>query len=171
LATAKPLGAPVIRVGAGDRGSAQLHEGDVRRVGDDTRRIAAASPAEGNRVAFDDHNHTLTVTPEPTLRLLRMVEQPDVFSYWQMARDRAAEEQRQAIRSLLPRLAHVHVFYSEDGRRLPLAQGEGVWTSFISELVRVGEERYLLLEFVVDDSVERMLEDAGVLKRLLRNPT
>ncbi len=167
LASAKALGAPIIRVWAGDLGSAEMDEATVGLLTADARRISAEAETEGIRIAFEYHNHTMTDTLESTWRMLQLIDRPAVRSYWQASGERTAEEQLQAIRTLLPRLSNVHVSYSEVGRRMPLSQGAAVWTSYIRELAQSPQDRYLLLEFVQDDDVEQMMQDAAELKRMV----
>ena len=67
LDSAVALGAPVIRIWAGRKGSA----------------------AAGRQIAFEFHGGSLADTPESCLRLLQAVNHPAVFTYWQPPSRRA----------------------------------------------------------------------------------
>ena len=67
------LGAPRIRIWAGDTGSAEAAGEHWDAVVEDTQRIAGLAAA-GAPLAFEYHGGTLTDSPDPTLELLRRVD-------------------------------------------------------------------------------------------------
>src|ERR1700722_18409238 len=68
--TALALGAPVIRVWAGAKGSAESTEDDWQRVIEASARIAEIASAAGLTVAYEHHGGTLTDTLPSAQRLL-----------------------------------------------------------------------------------------------------
>lgn len=74
LVLSKELGAPRIRIWAGDAGSADATGAQWDAVVEDTQRIAGLAAARGTGLAFEYHGGTLTDTPETTLELLRRVD-------------------------------------------------------------------------------------------------
>ncbi|MFK7697526.1 sugar phosphate isomerase/epimerase family protein [Paenibacillus sp. HJGM_3] len=165
LASAAALGAPLIRVWAGNRGSAAADDAWWDTVIQDTRAIAEESAKVGIKVAFEFHGNTLTDTLETALKLLRGVDHPNVYSYWQPLPTIAEEEHLPAIAALEPWLTNIHVYHWVDRVRHPLADGEEAWVRYLRAVPET--ERYAMLEFVKDDVPEQFLQDAVTLKRLV----
>ena len=75
LESAGALQAPIIRVWAGRRGSADADEAYWRRVVEDSLRIAELAQQAGLTIAYEYHDNTLTDTNASALRLLQEVDQ------------------------------------------------------------------------------------------------
>ncbi len=169
LASAQALGAPLIRVWAGKRGSAQA-DGEYRaRVVADLRRIAGLAGPAGVAVACEFHGGTLTDTNESALALYHEVDHPNLLAYWQPPVGLSPESCCQGLAALLPRLSNLHVFHwvvGEDGkrRREPLELGAACWERYLGLAGQARGDRYALLEFVRDDSPEQLLADAAALR-------
>lgn len=73
LASAAALRAPVIRVWAGNKGSASATAEAWRRTAEDAARIGRMAAREGCRVAFECHRNTLTDDYRAALRLMEAV--------------------------------------------------------------------------------------------------
>ena len=92
--------------------------------------------------------------------------EPNVRTYWQPNPDITQGEQLAEIDCLLPYLSHIHVFtWTGANIRHPLAEGEARWREYLSAIRRAGGSRFLLMEFVRDDSEADFLADAAVLRR------
>lgn len=174
LASAKLLGAPMIRVWAGVKGSAETGPAEREAAVEDLRRIEALAARESLTLSLEYHKGTLTDTPESTLALLEACASPNVTTYWQPRLGIPAEQNARELRTLLPRVNHLHVYQwrmqGEEIHRLPLEEGEADWRSFLEEARALpGErgERYAMLEFVCQNTPAQCLKDAGVLKRWL----
>jgi len=83
LATALALGAPLIRVWAGKRGSAEADGAYRRRVVEESRRIAGEAAGAGIKVAFEFHGGTLTDTVDSAAELLAATAEAGLRCYWQ----------------------------------------------------------------------------------------
>ncbi|XVV03667.1 sugar phosphate isomerase/epimerase family protein [Actinosynnema sp. CA-248983] len=168
LATAAELGAPRIRVWAGNTGSAQTPPDQRARVVAAVRDAAVRAEDYGIRIAVEHHRNTLTDTLESANRLYAEVGHGSVVPYWQPRGGQDVASAVEEVRTLLPRLTTAHVFSWGPGGgtdRLPLVAREDLWLPALAELARDGVDRHVLLEFVVDDSPERFREDAAVLLR------
>jgi len=165
LDSALALGAGLIRVWAGDRGSAAADDAHWARVVQDTRRIATLSAHAGIRVAFERHGGTLTDTDETHRRLLAACAEPHLLTYWQPDPVQSAEDNRLSLTSLLDRLANVHVFYwtAPPIRRWPLADGHKDWRLYLDLLRGSPQPHDLLLEFVENDDPAALRRDAALL--------
>lgn len=167
LRTAGVLGAPVIRVWAGNRGSADADAAYYDRVCADACAIADAAAVEGIKVAFELHGGTLTDTPASARRIYGALGHPNIYALWQplSSLDRAA--QHESLDVVLPRLAHVHVYHWLPGaslQRRPLAEGEAVWRTWIDRIAAAGHHPDYLLEFVRDDEPSNLSADAAALR-------
>lgn len=168
LSSAKELGAPVIRIWAGVKGSLEMSAGEREAVVADVRRVAEMASREGIVVALEYHRNTLTDTPESTCGLLESCAHPNLRTYWQPRSGDSVEEGANALGGLLPWLSHLHVFHWRSGaQRLPLEEGREAWRRYFREAGRAGGERYAMLEFVRDDAPQSFLEDARALRELL----
>ena len=171
LQTAIALGAPTIRVWAGNQASAQGDAAFRDRVDQDTRRVASLAAGAGIDIAFEYHGGTLTDTCQSTLDLIERVKAPNLRQYWQPALGLSPQQRLRDLRRILPHLSHAHAFFWHDHGgtidRRPLAEGEDEWRSYLG-LIR-GDDRphFVLLEFVRDDSVPQFQHDAATLLRWL----
>jgi 3-dehydroshikimate dehydratase len=162
LTTAVALGAPRIRIWAGRLGSA--HEPDRRTVVEDIGRVAALAASEGVTICLEYHANTLTDTLESTVEILAEV--PAVRPYWQPPIGVSHADALTAVRTLRPVTAHVFT-WSHTGDRLPLADGEPLWTDVLS----IMDNAYALLEFVRDDDPTAFQQDAATLLHWLNHPS
>jgi sugar phosphate isomerase/epimerase len=167
LETACALGAPVIRIWAGTKGSAQVDDDYYCRAATELRQVCALAAERNIRIGLEYHRQTLTDTADSAGRLIGLANRDNLTSYWQPNPDLPPAEHFQEISLLLPRLSSVHVFQWEKGNvRRPLAEGERVWKEYIRLL---GTGRNYIMEFVRDDREEDFLADAAVLRSLIRN--
>jgi sugar phosphate isomerase/epimerase len=158
--TALALGAPVVRVWAGKRGSAQADDAYRRRVVQDSVRIAEQAQAAGLTVAYEYHGNTLTDASDSALQLLREVDHGAMRTYWQPGAESEEAASMGGLRAVLPWLVHVHV---NQGRR-PLSEGADVWRRWLDVVQSTGREHYALIEFVQDDAPEAFARDAATLR-------
>jgi sugar phosphate isomerase/epimerase len=170
LATARELGAPNIRIWAGDRGSQQANPAFIQDVVADSLRIAEMAAKESTTVSYEYHKETLTDTLALTLELLKAVNHQNLHCYWQPPLNSNVEQNLDAIEQLSPWLSNIHVYkwlFGPPLQQLPLKQGTEEWPVYLSALVHNNQQTYALLEFVVDNSPAQFLEDARILKSWL----
>lgn len=165
LDTAAALGAPLIRVWAGDRGSAAADAAFWERVVAESRRIGNLAAAAGKTVTFEYHGGTLTDTDAAARQLIQRVAHDRVRLYWQPRVGPSIQENLDSLRGVLPWLANVHVFHWGPTHldRHPLTQGEDDWQRYLG--VIAGGDHAALLEFVRDDEPAQFLRDAATLRR------
>jgi sugar phosphate isomerase/epimerase len=170
LDTAVALGAPLIRVWAGTKVSADVDTADWRTVVDESRRIAELAAAAGVVVAYEYHAGTFTDTLASTLQLLHEVNHPNMRSLWQPSQRNIADEEVHALQQLLPFVINIHVFQWLAGReeRQPLSDGTASWRRYLDVLRRSGRNHHALIEFVCGDKPEAFLMDARTLRHWLQ---
>jgi sugar phosphate isomerase/epimerase len=165
--SALALHAPLVRVWAGRRGSADADAAYWRAVVEDSRRIFALAQEAGLGVAYEYHNNTLTDRNASALRLLHEVAplgpaaEPSsgLSSYWQALNGMDEPTRLEGLQAVLPWLSHVHV---QQGRR-PLAEGTEPWLRRLEIVRGTGRDHCALIEFVEDDLQEAFLRDAAAL--------
>jgi 3-dehydroshikimate dehydratase len=170
LASAEALGAPSIRVWAGRQGSDTADDDYFARVCDDAARIAEVAEGSGIKVVFEFHGKTLTDTPASARRLYEALPQANIGALWQPlpSLDRAAQDE--SLDVVLPRLAHVHVYHWLPGppvQRRPLAEGRSAWLAWLTRMAEAERQPDCLLEFLQDDRVDHLPDDADALRSWL----
>jgi len=184
LESAVALGAPLIRVWAGAKGSDVATPQDWRDAVEDSRRLGDMAAAHGIKIAFEYHHGTLTDTNESAVRLLNETDHPNVVSFWQPPNGADVDYCYKGLENLLKsgRLASVHAFHWWPGfkDRQPLAMGGQRWQRYLalvhqydleasyktsSEDESRAGERYVCLEFVVDDNPKNLTADARTLNK------
>jgi sugar phosphate isomerase/epimerase len=166
LAAAVALGAPRVRIWAGDTGSAQATPAQRRAVVAAARGAAERAAAAGVELAFEYHGNTLTDTAESTVRLLEDVDHPAVRTYWQPPVGFADAEALDGLERVLPWVSAVHVFsWWPLKERLPLADRRSLWLAVCARLRLAGRPFDLLLEFVPGNDPAQVAVDAATLTR------
>ena len=167
--TAVELGAPVIRVWAGDRASADVDAAYRTRAVHESRRVADLAGRAGVAIAYEFHPRTLTDTNESARALLQDVAHDNVGSYWQPPPGASVPVNLAGLEAVLPWLHHLHVFawHGMTGERLPLADGESAWMQYLRKAASTRRDHYAMIEFVRDDAPEAFLHDAATLRRWL----
>ena len=170
LASAVALETKAIRVWAGNRGSADSDASWREKVVQDALRCADLAAEKGITICYEFHGGTLTDTLESTCDLLAATEHPFIKTLWQPPHSRPLEECLAGLRTLAPRLQHVHGFHwwPDPAHRQPLRAGEERWKAYVAELRALGIDANILLEFVAGDSPEALTDDALFLNEILR---
>ena len=178
LEAALALNAPRIRVWAGSVDARAAKVEDWARIGDDLARIAAMAAREDIQIALEFHGGTLNASGASARQLLETARgaAPDLKSLWQPLRrgpnfDARIQENLDDLRAVAPFLGHVHVYqWADDAsgqtRRLSLRMS-AQWRAYIEALARIGEMRWLLLEFVPGDDPAILAREAAALRALI----
>ena len=166
LVSAKALGAPVIRVWAGNIPSEEADEAYRANAAKEAALIAGQAEKEGIKIAFEWHKNTLTDTNESAMDLLKRANHTNLYCLWQPTVALDMEQRCEGIRLLGDRLLNLHTYYWPDGKRGEFAPGKGEWKQYLS-CVPKDKDRFALLEFVKDNTVEQLEADAKALIELL----
>ena len=164
LDLATQLGAPRIRVWAGELGSAGAGQEHWDAVVKDTRRIADLAAERGVAIAFEYHGNTLTDSPTTTLDLLNRVNHANVGTYWQPAVGLSDQQALESLHQVLPHVVGVHCFsWGPEAERFPLRNRKQLWQTVTDVLRGNGKDMDMMLEFVEDDLPDNVLNDAAFL--------
>ncbi len=162
LDSALTLGAGVVRVWAGKKGSGEATDAERALVVEDAIRCADLCAKAGVKLAFEYHGGTLTDTPASAEKLL--AEAANAYTYWQPPVGMEGETLANALRGVAKKAVMLHVFYWKDRERLPLAEGDAKWKPL---LPLATEAKWALIEFVKDEKEEQFISDAAALKSWL----
>jgi sugar phosphate isomerase/epimerase len=170
LASAAALGAPNIRVWAGDKGSAEADNAYIQAVANDSVKITDMAAKENITVSYEFHIQTLTDTIDSTLHLLNAVNNDNLYCYWQPPAGRSLTQNLAELEKLSSWLTDIHVFSwlaTEPVTQLALAEGTEEWLVYLRKISAAKGDRYALLEFVKDNNPQQFLQDAATLKSWL----
>ncbi|MCL5408891.1 MAG: sugar phosphate isomerase/epimerase [Candidatus Omnitrophica bacterium] len=168
LNTAIYLGAPIIRVWAGNKSSDQADKEYRNYIIKESRKIGEIAAKEGITVAYEYHGGTLTDTNESTQRLLEEVSCDNIKSYWQPPVGNTFKYAMEGLEKILPWLTNVHIFYwDKTGKRKTMSEGKNIIKRYLEKIKITGKNHFILIEFVKNDSEDIFLEDAKTLKEIL----
>lgn len=170
LESAVALGAPVVRIWAGVRGSELCDPDERERVVEAICSAAQAAAKEGIGIALEFHGGTLTDCRASAVDLLRQLPE-NVSSYWQPRTEAAPAERMADLNAVAPWLSHLHVFAWQAGERgtvrHPLQTAADEWAGYFDRARELGGKRFAMLEFVASDDPENLAADARTLRNLL----
>ena len=187
LDTAVGLGAPMIRIWAGNQNGAEADAAHMQVVIDDTLRVADLAAARDIALTFEYHGGSLTDRNETATQFAAQVPHPNVYFSWQAPHGYPLDHCLVGLQGLLPRLGTLHVYhwtigsyeantanetmrplvYPDDFHRHPLADGVDRWQAYLGAAKTTGRDHWAMLEFVKEDSRSQVLTDAATLKHLL----
>ncbi len=161
--SAEALGAPLIRVWCGRKGTADA-DADYRAfIIGQLREICAEAEKHGISVAPEFHGGTLTDDLGSVVDIMEKTRDiPNIRFYWQPRWDWSEDMRLAALRTVLPRLAYIHTFtweHTPDIVRLELSEGAEMWKKALA----LAPDAHALIEFVKNDSDESLLRDAACL--------
>lgn len=171
LDTTEAFGAPIVRVWAGERGSAEADDAYRQMVIEDAQYATEQATRRNIVVSLEYHGNTLTDTLESTIALLQAVDHPNLRTYWQPEHTPDLPAKTHSLRTLIPWLTNVHVFHwhPQTHARYPLVDGTEDWRAYIDILKASDNPHVLSLEFVRDDDEATFLQDARTLQQWLAN--
>lgn len=167
LAAAAALKAPVIRIWAGVKPSAEVDDKVFRRMAKEAALVAEIAQGRGIKVALEWHRNTLTDTNESGLRLLKEAEHRNLYTLWQPTPELNQKERAEGIELLGDRILNLHIYYWKEREKRPLGEGLAKWEEYLAHLDD-NSDRYGLMEFVMDGSEAQFFEDAVALREMLR---
>jgi 3-dehydroshikimate dehydratase len=167
--TAEALGAPRIRVWAGDLASALTDRDSYARAVADLQELGDACGERAVTVGLEYHADTLTDSHHSTLRLLDHVDRANVQTYWQPPVGMSDLEALRDLAAVLPRVCAVHAFSWWPMReRLALEARRGLWEAVVCALADRPAATDVLVEFVEGDRPEHLERDATFLNEISR---
>lgn len=148
LDAAEALGAPILRLWAGVKGSAATSDEERAACVRDAQTYADMAAERGLKIAFEYHPNTLTDDSDSALRLMQEINRPNARLYWQPDFKKTRDELFRGLALALPYIEVLHVFtWLPSGEKRPLAEGHDFWTEVFRRIPGLSDKK-LLLEFV-----------------------
>ena len=168
VSMAKLLGAPIIRVWAGEKSPEECDNEYFELIAENTRKMAGEAKKYGMTISFEYHNHSLTETPESTIKLIKAVGRENVKVHWQPTRSLGTEKNKAELYAVSPYLSgifHIHNYSPETKYSL---------IEEIKDSIKIYFEEYkdtdscVLVEFTKNAEEENFYKDVKTLKEVLK---
>jgi len=166
LETAILLSAPLIRIWAGRRGSAECSMEEYERIVENTTKMARLAKEHSINLAFEYHPNTLTDEADSAVKLIKRIKLENVGLYWQIRPDLTPDENRASLKKVKPYLlGNIHL------SNLDAAKGYMPLDEIFSDLCAIfhGEripDADLLVEFVKGEAPESLIADASTIRKV-----
>ncbi len=162
------IGARRVRIWAGVKASAEVSNDEYKALLKEAKEGARIAENEGVILCTEWHKNTLTDTNESGYRLLTDVNSPSFRTFWQPTQALSVKERNEGLCLVAPFVENIHVYYwNETGERRPLKEGVKLWKGYLGNLDASKNDYYALLEFVKDNTVEQLTEDAKAFREII----
>ena len=165
ISAAKILGADVLRLWCGDKGSQEYTDAEKETLFATCRALAEIAKKHGVTLCLECHNNTFTDRAEAALSLMQAVGSPHFQMYWQPNQYCAEEENLQYAAAIAPYTVNIHAFNWRGDGRYPLQEAAENWRKYLSCFDRT---QVLLLEFMPDDKLASLPAEADALKEIIK---
>lgn len=166
LDTAIALGAGIVRVWAGNKGSQEHTKADTAQLVDALSSIVSMAEKQGARVALEYHRKTYTDTLDTTLFLLHSV--PGLRTFWQPPVGMPPADNLHAMARLQGFVESLHVFeWTETGERRQLSEGSAHWPAYLQMVAQLPSTHHATTEFVMGDDPQQFIADAHALRHFI----
>ncbi|MBN2558517.1 MAG: TIM barrel protein [Clostridia bacterium] len=165
LDCASILESKIIRVWAGVKGSAEA-DPEYRDI--ITEELGLLCDLAGKReigIGLEYHAGTLTDDAGSAKTLIESAGRKNLSTYWQPPVGRSLVDNLYDIWLLGEYISNIHVFTWRGRERLELAAGIGDWIEYAGVLDGY-KSRFMMLEFIKDDSIEGFYRDADTLREI-----
>jgi len=168
LDSAENLGAPIIRIWAGDKSYSDMTKEEYKECIRDARLVCSMAEKSGKNVAFECHNWSLTDDYTSSQRTLSDIGCGNMKMYWQPNQFKTDEYNLEAIKALSEFITIVHVFNWKGDEKLPLKSGAKLWKKYVGELEKSPLPHKYLLEFMPNGKIDELPDEAEALFEILR---
>lgn len=160
LSASERMGAKNIRVWGGSKPSKEIDGVEWKALVEEAKAISDMAKEKGIRVSLEWHKNTVTDSNESALGFFHDVDKDNFGSFWQPTPNQSVGYRARGIKEALAWITNIHVYYWDESGRRPLSEGTEDWKEYFKSMT---DDRYLLLEFVKDNSVEQFRIDAATL--------
>ncbi len=165
---ADTLGAPNLRLWAGNKNSEDVFEDERRALITEIRACAKMAATRGKSISFEYHGGTLTNKAPSAVAMIEAVAEPNVTLYWQPNQFVSFEQNIENLKLVLPYVSNVHVFAWKEHDRFLLAEHADMWRTYLDILASTGRSHGLLMEFVPNDDPALLCSEATTLLSWLK---
>lgn len=162
---AQKLGTNILRLWAGRKKSSDCTQEEREHLFRACKEAVAIAEEHKMILCLECHRRSYTETKEGALELMQEINSPNFRMYWQPNPDISLGDNLDYIRALNPYITHIHVFNWTSDRRLPLQDGMDTWKQYLSAL---SGDHHLLLEFMPDDCIQSLPNEAEALREIIQ---
>ncbi len=169
LETAKMLGAPIIRLWAGEKSSCDCDEEYYSLIVENTKKAAQLADNFSIKLCFEYHPNTLTDNPDEAVKLVQKINEKNVGLYWQPQGYLSYEENLVAFQKVKPYVLkniHLNNYIKGKGYCDLIDIYENLKGYFKNEK---NSDYNFLVEFVKDASLDSLISDVNTVKRIFEN--
>ena len=163
MQAAKALGTNILRLWCGGKNFEDMTAEERTFVISESKKAAAIAEQAQVVLCMECHNNTFTNRKEAAYMLMQAVDSKHFRMYWQPNQYRTEEENLKYAALLAPFTEHLHVFNWEGAEKHPLGAAVAQWQKY---LACFPGDRCCLLEFMPDDRLESLAEEARALKEI-----
>ena len=179
LACAAALGVRDVRIWGGSKDAEDLTDAERAALVEEAKACAAKALEKGLVLSLECHNWSLANTWQSAKAFVEEVGSPALRMYWQPNQFRSEPYDLEAARQLAGTVTNVHVFawqYADSYdkttviERKPLAAHCEEWEkrlTVLEEGLSADEDHAFLLEFMPDDDIATLPQEAGMLNNWL----
>lgn len=164
IIAAKILGTNILRIWGGTKRGADMTEEELFSFTDTCQKAADLAKAQDVTLCLECHMRSVTETPDFALTLMEAVNSPHFRMYWQPFQWLDTEGSLTVARAVSPYVEHIHVFNWKGSGKFPLREGTEAWKRYLSVFKT---PRTLLLEFMPDDRIETLSDEADALRAII----
>ncbi len=164
IKAAKMLGTKTLRLWGGSKRGADMTAEKLTIFTETCRRAAAIAEEQGVILCLECHMRSITETPDYAVALMESVNSPAFRMYWQPFQWLDAKGSLEVARAVSSYTEHIHVFNWHGDRRFPLGEAVEDWKAYLTTFTT---PRTLLLEFMPDDRIESLPDEADALRKII----
>ncbi|MBQ4556206.1 MAG: sugar phosphate isomerase/epimerase [Clostridia bacterium] len=165
IGAAKILGTRIIRLWCGNKNSEEYTEDEKAELFATCKAAAGIAENNGAVLCMECHGGTYTNTKESAYELILAVDSKAFRMYWQPNQHRTVAENLEYAKLLSPYTEHLHVFNWSGNKRYSLWEAKDVWREYLG---CYDTHKTLLLEFMPDDRIETLKNEAAALKEIAK---
>lgn len=175
ISTARILKVFNIKVWGGIRNRNYLKEIEIADIFEDLLYISKRAKIFGINISIEPHYNSIIDNMVNAVWFIKLLHEfnsqcDNVFIYWQPDAFLTHEENINALKIICPYLSNIHVYAKDkENNRYPLSNLKSEWSDYIKTVRKNNNDNfhYFLIEFVKNDSVEQLVEDAELLSEIL----
>lgn len=163
ISAAQTLDTNILRLWCGSKNSEDYTAGERETLFEACKEAADIAKHRGVILCMECHNNTFTNRKEAAHLLMQSVNSRHFRMYWQPNQYRTEAENLEYAALLAPYTEHLHVFNWEGAEKYPLREAVVRWQKYLSCFPG---DPYCLLEFMPDNRIESLAEEARALKEI-----
>ena len=160
---AKMLETDILRLWCGAKSSREYTPEERSSLFETCKKAALLAEKNNVTLCMECHNNTFTDEIESALALMKSVNSPHFRMYWQPNQFKSEADNREYARQIAPYTQNIHVFNWKADKKYPLNSAVPIWKEYLSFF---SGAQTLLLEFMPDNNITSLIQEAAALKEI-----